>query len=129
MKVEVLFMTPVRVAGHRHPDVVTYDDGTLVRALLKSGKAVLIDPPHLPGYNDEEFTEVKEEAVPEYEIPVTDEEVVLDPEPKDLAELVSYQIKPEEIEQVDHSTHVQAPKPRSTRNTRNRKIVKLNEID
>ena len=123
MKVEVLFMTPVRVAGHRYPDVVTYDDGTLVRALLKSGRAVLIDPPHLPGYNDDEFEEVKGAMAPEYEIPVTDEEVVLDPDPKDLAELVSYQITPEEIEQVDHTDHVQFPKPR------NRKIARLKEID
>ena len=126
MKVEVLFMTPVRVAGHRYPDVVTYDDGTLVRALLKSGKAVLIDPPHLPGYNDDEFEAVKSEPVSEYVIPVTDEEVVLDPDPKEIAELVSYQIKPEEIEQVDHTDHVQPPKPR---NTRNRKIARLNEVD
>lgn len=126
MKVEVLFVTPVRVAGHRYPDVVSYEDGTLVRALLKSGKAVLIDPPHLPGYNDDEFEEVNGAKAPEYEIPVTDEEVVLDPEPKDIAELVSYQIKPEEIEVVDHSNHIKTP---PKRNTRNRKIVKLDEID
>lgn len=123
MRVEVLFTTSVRVAGHRYPDVVSYEDGTLVRALLKSGKAVLIDPPHLPGYNDEEFEEVKAETVPEYVIPVTDEEVVLDPEPKELAELVSFQIKPEEIESHVHEPQKRAPRPR------NRKIVKLDEID
>lgn len=126
MIVEVMFMTPVRVAGHRYPDIVNLEDGPLVRALLKSGKAALINPPHLPGYNDNEFEEVKGEKAPEYEIPVTYEEIVLDPEPKDIAELVSYQIKPEEIEEVDHSEHVQFPK---TRNTRNRKIAKLDEID
>jgi hypothetical protein len=54
MKIEVLFITPVRTAGHRSPDVVTYDDGPLVRALLKAGHAVLIDPPILEGYNEDE---------------------------------------------------------------------------
>jgi len=126
MTVEVMFVTPVRVAGHRYPDVVSYPDGPLVRALLKYGKAVLIDPLHLPGYNDDEFEEVKGEVAPEYEIPVIDEEVVLEPEPKALAELVSFQIKPEEVEQVEHTHPVQVPKPR---NTRNRKIARLNEID
>jgi hypothetical protein len=127
MKVEVLFMTPVRVAGHRFPDVVTYDDGPLVRALLKSGKAVLIDPPHLPGYNDEEYQEVKGETVPEYVAPVADEEIVLEPEPtpepKEIAKLVSFQIKPEEIEAHEHEPNKRAPQRRT------RKIVKLDQID
>lgn len=63
MRIEVLFMSPAKVAGHRHPDVVSYDDGPLVRALLQSGIAVLIDPPHLEGYNDHEVPKEPSKSV------------------------------------------------------------------
>lgn len=60
MKIEVMFVTTAKVAGHRYPAVVTFSDGPLVRSLLKGGHAVLIDPPHLLGYNDDEFPITKE---------------------------------------------------------------------
>lgn len=73
MKIEIMFVTTAKVAGHRAPAVVTFDDGPLVRGLLKGGHAVLIDPPHLPGYNDDELPEAQEEVLPE---PVVEEPVI-----------------------------------------------------
>lgn len=72
MKIEVMFETPVRVAGHRYPDIVTFDDGPLVRALLKAGHVVLINPPHLEGYNDDEATPAPEPEAPQAPVPETE---------------------------------------------------------
>lgn len=58
MKLEVLFMTTARIAKHKYPEVVQYEDGPLVRALLKAGHVELIDPPFLAGYNEHELEEV-----------------------------------------------------------------------
>lgn len=57
MLVEVMFVTTAKVAGHRAPAIISFQDGPLVRSLLKGGHAVLIDPPYLPGYNDAEYQE------------------------------------------------------------------------
>ena len=69
--IEVMFTAKGRIAGHQYPDVVEYEDGPLVRGLLRSGHAILINPPILEGYNEQEFP--KRETKPAEENKANDE--------------------------------------------------------